>query len=191
MKRGIKTIIAGVAVCLAAAIIVPLLIVFLVVSGFPHESQFKIPGTLEVDVKNPGRYYVWNDYRTIFNGKSYDRSEKIPDGIEIQVHDANGRQLQFITDTSISSSDGGSAKDSIGYVEVDRPGKLDVAVSGGSEERIFSFSRFELLKAVGLVLGSVGFAMLAGIAGIALVIWGIVKLVSGKGVQRVVAGSHS
>jgi len=43
-----------------------------------HEVQSKVPGTQEVIIEKPGRYYLWNDFRTVYAGKSYDQSEHIP-----------------------------------------------------------------------------------------------------------------
>ncbi|HEY5042390.1 MAG TPA: hypothetical protein VIK53_10345 [Verrucomicrobiae bacterium] len=177
MKPGFKTIIAGVLVFLAGVIVLPLCVVLPLILGHSHNLQFKVPGSAEANIENPGRYYLWNDYQTVFNGRSYNRSEKIPDGMEIQIKDADGQPLQFFSDTSTSESGGGSSKNSIGYVQVEHPGKLEIQVSGGDGERIFSFSKSNLLKMFGIIMGGVGFSMLVGIIGIGLVIWGILKLV--------------
>jgi hypothetical protein len=176
MKPGIKTIIAGV-VCCVGAFIVPVLFVLPLILADSPAVQFKVPGTMEVTVKDAGRYYLWNDYQTVFNGKSYNRSESLPDGYEIQIREEDGRLFQFVSDASTSESNGASAKKSIGYVEVEHPGKLEIEVTGGNEDRIMSFARSGLLKVFGLILGGVGLSMLIGMAGIGLIIWGIIKLV--------------
>jgi hypothetical protein len=97
-----------------------------------------VPGSVAASVEKPGRYYLWNDFRTVYEGRSYNRSEGIPDGIEIRVHDAEGQSLEFVGDKSISSSSGSSSRNSIGYVQVGSPGQLKIEVSGGNEDRIFS-----------------------------------------------------
>lgn len=161
---------------LVAVMVVPLLFVLLLVFEHKQETQFKIPGTTAVAVKEPGRYYLWNDFRTIYNGKGYNKSESIPDGIEIRIRDASGHQLQFVSDASISMNDNGNAKKSIGYVEVERPGEVTVEVTGGSEERIFSFSQSGLLRIFGLVFGGFALSAMIAVAGLGLIIWGIVRL---------------
>jgi len=176
MKPGIKTIIAGGVTFLLGAFVVPLLFILPLILGHQQDARFKAPGSIEVAVKEPGRYYLWNDFRTIYNGKSYDRAETIPDGLEFQVRDAEGHLLELVSDASISMSSGSSAKKSIGYVEVEHPCKVTVQVSGG-EETIFSFSQFGWLRMLGLVVGAVGLSMVVAIAGLALIVWGIVKVV--------------
>jgi hypothetical protein len=177
MQPGIKTIIAGGVMLLLGVLVVPLLVVLQLILGNQHGAQFEAPGSMELAVKEPGRYYLWNDFRTVFNGRTYDRSENLPDGVEIQIRDASGRQLEFISDSSISWSTGTSSKKSIGYVAVEQPGQVTVQVSGRSDDRILSFSTSGLLGVFGLIVGGVGLSMVVAIAGLGLIIWGTVKLV--------------
>lgn len=177
MKPGIKTIIAGVVLFIFGAFLVPLLIILPIILEKSKAVQFKVPGTQEVKIEKPGRYYLWNDFQTVYDGKSYNRSKSIPDGMEIKIQDSAGTLLDFVSDTSISSSDNGSSKNSIGYVEVENIGQIKVDVSGGDEERIFSFGRSGLLKMFVLILGGVGLSILVSMGGVGIGIWGIVKLV--------------
>ncbi|HEY4414965.1 MAG TPA: hypothetical protein VGO57_04655 [Verrucomicrobiae bacterium] len=176
MKRGIKTIIGGAGLFLFGAFVVPLLFILPLILGKSDETQFKVPGTREVTVKKPGRYYLWNDYQVVFDGKSYDRSKNIPDGMEIHVQDVSGAPLTLISSTSITISDNGSAQNSIGYVEIKNAGPVKITVTGGGEDRIFSFKPSAMLKVFSLILGGLGVAGLVTIAGLATIIWGVVKL---------------
>ena len=88
MKPGIKTIIAGAVLFVVGALVIPLVVVLPLVLGKSHEFQFKAPGNAEITVNAPGRYYLWNNFRTVYEGKSYDRLENIPDGMEFQMRDA-------------------------------------------------------------------------------------------------------
>ncbi len=177
MKPGVKTITAGVVLFLVGAIAVPLLVILPLALMESKDTQFQAPGSVEVTVKEPGRYYLWNDFRTVYQGRSYDRSERIPDGIIFQIKDANGAPLHFSSDTSITSTSGGSSRKSIGYVRVETPGKLAIEVSGQTDDRVFSFSQSGLLKMFGLIFGGIGLSLLVAFAGVGLLIWGIVKLV--------------
>jgi hypothetical protein len=175
MKRGIKTLITGV-ICLAAAVVSPFLVLFPLLLQHQNENQFKVPGATEVTVEKPGRYYLWNDFRTIYNGQSFNRSEQIPDGLNIRIGDSEGHALSFVSDTSITSGSGGSEKKSVGYVEIQHPGKVTVQVSGTVEERIFSFSKSGMLMMFLLIVGGFGASVMFGLMGLGLIIWGIVKL---------------
>ncbi len=184
MKKGLKTLIAGILLFFVGPIIVPIVFILPILldamQGNFKERQFIIPGELEIEIAEPGRYYLWNDYKTVFEGKSYNRSESIPDGLEIKVADQDGRNLALIGHSSISSSTGHASKNSIGYVEVSSPCKLTVTVSGSSDDRVFSFSQSGITKIVGLVFAGFGFSMLFAAAGLGLSIWGIVKMTKEK-----------
>jgi hypothetical protein len=186
MKTGVKTIIAGAILFVLGAFVVPLAIILPLIFGDSNEIQFKVPGSTQIVIEEPGRYYMWNDYQTVFYGKSYNRSESIPDGIEIRIMNAStGELFDFVSDTSISSSRGSSSKNTIGYIEVQSPSTVEVEVAGGEEERVFSFSESNLLKMFGLILGGSILAVIIGITGFGITIWGIVKLMrsSKKGEQ--------
>jgi hypothetical protein len=179
MKRGVKTLIIGV-IFLAVAVVAPFLFLLPFFLQHQNENQFKVPGSIQITVEKPGRYYLWNDFRTVYNGQSFNRSEQIPDGLNIRIADSDGHPLTFVSNTSISSTNGSNAKNSIGYVEIEHPGKVTVQVSGGAQERIFSFSRSGILMIFLLVIGGFGASVIFGLLGLGLIIWGIVKLVSKK-----------
>lgn len=106
MKKGLKTLIAGILLFLIGSFVVPLAIIMPVILGDSNEHQFIIPGSTAVEIVEPGRYYLWNDFQTVHDGKSYNRSESIPDGLEINVKNEIGSSLLFSSDTSISSRTG-------------------------------------------------------------------------------------
>jgi hypothetical protein len=176
MKRGIKTMIVGGVLFILGAVVVPILFILPLIFGKSNEVQFTVPGTFETKVERPGRYYLWNDFQTFYNGKSYNRSESIPDGMEIKVWNSDGTQLHLVSDFSTSTSNGSSSAKSIGYVEIENPGKVKIEVTGG-DERILSFGPSNVFKIFGLILGAFGASALVGISGLAIGIWGIIKLV--------------
>ncbi len=112
-----------------------------------------------------------------FEGKSYSRSESIPDGLEFEITGEDGATLSLQSDPSITSSSGSSSKSSIGYVELENPTRLTVSVVGDTEPRVFSFSQSDLLEFFGLIVVGFGLSTLIAISGLGLSIWGIVKLV--------------
>ncbi|WOO43237.1 hypothetical protein [Rubellicoccus peritrichatus] len=179
MKKGLKTLISGIVIFIVGAFVAPLAVIIPVILALDDSDkrQFIIPGEHQFEIEKPARYYLWNDYQTIFDGKSYNRSESLPDGLQISIKDEAGEELKFTSNTMMSSSTGSSTKNTIGYVEVTAPGTLTIRVTGDSDARVFSFSEFSVLKIVGLAFGAFGIGMLIAVAGIGLSIWGIVKLV--------------
>src|SRR6185503_14332979 len=51
--------------------------------------QFLAPGSKTLDLAK-GRHVVWNDYVTVFEGRSYDSSKNLPDGTQVTVTDGSG-----------------------------------------------------------------------------------------------------
>jgi len=176
MRKGSKTLIVGIAVFLTGALVVPLAFVWPILQEDYSGRQFLIPGSVEVEVAEPGRYYLWNDFQTVYEGKSYNRSKRIPDGLEITVATGDGETLPFESDASITASIGGSSRSSIGYVDVNAADRLTVAVEGGSDRQVFSFSRSGLAKVFGMVFAGFGISLLLILGGIAISIWGLVKI---------------
>ncbi|MBT4823185.1 MAG: hypothetical protein HN742_29070 [Lentisphaerae bacterium] len=177
MRTGIKTIIAGVILFPLGACVVPLAIVLPLILRDSDEEQFTVPGKAQIAIQEPGRHYLWNDHETIFEGRSYNRSADIPDGTQIMITNAQtGEQFDFVGDASISSGSRGGARKTIGYVEIQTPCTVEIEVVGGDCERVFSFSEFELLPMLGLILGAFASAGILTMAGLGITVWGIVKL---------------
>jgi hypothetical protein len=191
MKLGLKTLIIGIALFILGGFVIPFLLILPLFLNESANTQFLIPGSKEVTVEKPGRYYLWNDFQTVYEGKSFSRSENIPDGLEVAVTDDTGRTLAFTSDTSTSSSSARSSKRSIGYVEVSNPGKLTVSVSGDSEARVFSFSQSIFPKIFLAILGGGTASLLMAFIGFSIGIWGLIKLVRSKtGEQDAAPSKH-
>ncbi len=181
MAPGIKRLVTGVTLFILGiffiSIVVPVLFYDLLDNR--NGEQFKVPGITQVIVEEPGRYYLWNDYQTVFEGKSYNRLNTIPDGMEIKIRNQEtSKPFNFVTDLSISSNRGTSSSNSIGYVEVPAPVKIEIEIVGGNEDRIFSFARSVFTAQLGLIVGGSLLSMAICFLGFGLVVWGIVKLVN-------------
>lgn len=182
MKKHTKQIFSGVILFVVGAIIVPALFFGSLVFYLLTEksiAKFIIPAKTEVAIEKEGRYYVWNEYQTIFEGKTYSSSEELPGGLEISLVDTkNGNAFEFVSDQSITSSTGNSQKNAIGYFEIERPGEYTLSVSGETSPRVFSFGK-SFLNANSIIIALIVFPieMLIGIGGFVLIIIGIINLV--------------
>lgn len=177
MKPGLKILITGITLFILGGFVVPLLFVLPLALNSEKNHPFLIPGSKEVKVEKPGRYYVWNDHKTIYEGKSYNRLESIPDDLEFLIRSEGGTTLSFTGDTSRSSTSGEASRNTIGYVDVSEPGILTISVSGNSEKRVFSFSRSGFAEQFFFLVLFGGMAStLVAFSGLGLMIWGIVKL---------------
>jgi hypothetical protein len=180
MKRGLGTIVTGVVLFVAGAFVVPGIMIFSLILDREAPRQFLVPGSVDVTVEKPGRYFHWNNHQTIFEGRTYDTSESLPGGLVITITDERGQKLPFIPDGSMSNQNGAMSKKSIGYVEVTASGRLHVSVEGNSDNRVFSFAPSDLMKILGWMFGGMGAGVLLAIAGVAVGIIGIVRMASAK-----------
>lgn len=180
MAPGIKTLVTGIILFSLGILVISMVMPALFYDLLENRNgeQFKIPGRTQVIVEEPGRYYLWNDYHTVFEGKSYNRSETIPDGLEFKIRNKEtSKSFKFVSDLSISSNRGSHSSNSIGYVEIAGPGRVEIDIVGGSEERIFSFSRSVFTPLLALIVCGSLLSMASCFLGFGFVVWGIVKLV--------------
>jgi len=182
MKKEHKIITLGGILFALGAFIIPLVIIIPLFLQDSNDNQFKVPGSFQVQVNEAGPYYLWNDHQTIFQGKSYNRSQDNPDGMKFLLKDAqSGESFIFVSDTSMSSTRGNHTRNTIGYIDIVKPGKVDIEVSGGEdEERIFSFSQSNFKTLFGLIFGGMALSLLVGVTGFVFIIWGIVLIVQSK-----------
>jgi hypothetical protein len=177
MKTTAKLIITGAVILAAGSFIFPLSIgIYIMHHDDADHKQFKIPGHTQVTASVPGRYYLWNNNKTMFNGISYNRAAMIPDGIEILLsnHETE-KPFRFISKTSISVSSGSNEKHTIGYITVEEPCDINIDINGGNEECVFSFSRAIFMKTMGYFMTSITLSLITCLAGTAIIVFGIIK----------------
>ena len=143
--------------------------------GHSLTLQFQSQGTVQRQTDSVGRFYVWDNYVTHFNGQKVRLSSKTPKNLQISIQDTNGASLEFVPDDSQSWSIGNHAKKSIGYVEVKEPQSLNI-ISSGSDQRILSFGPANLKAELWQKLG--GFALAILIGGLGFV-WCLLSLFLG------------
>ena len=183
MRKGVKTIIAGVALFLFGGVVLPVaMVVLFIVGGDSRDKQFKVPGNTRIEAKDAGRYYLWNNYRAMFEGKNYNSSESIPEGMENRITDAEtGELFDFFRDnswSSISMSSSGSVfKNTIGYFRVEKPCTVEISVAGCDEERVFSFLKSRVVTAVVLIGAVIAAGIISGFTGLGITVGGIIRVI--------------
>jgi hypothetical protein len=185
MKKHTKQILWGGILFVTGGFFIPLIIwIFVFISIFNNQSlsTFLIPAIIEVSIEKEGRYYLWNDYETVFEGKTYSVDEDIPHDITISLIDKSGiKKSDIIPDFSASSSSFGSNKKSIGYFDIDKPGQYLLEVSGQTQPRVFSFgSEVFSLKRLAAIFTIEAVFIMAAISGFILVVIGLVNYFKDK-----------
>lgn len=138
----------------------------------PHPSQqFLAPGRHTMELAGPANYLLWNDYETVFDGRSYENADDLPAGAQISViEQASGAKLATRPNTSSTVNRGSAKHRSIALFSTARPGHYEIIVEGDFPPRVMSASR-DFLR--GMLLGTAGIFALAVFGfGAALAIFG-------------------
>ncbi len=144
------------------------------VRGEAHEEQFSAPGTHKVTVQVPGDYYLWNHYKTVYEGETIKRNKKFPNGLSIVIKDSEGLEVPFERNGEQSWSIGNHAKTSIGYIKSTGNQSYTIEVTGDSNENvILSFSQSLIRNDLWVAFRGFVVALAAGLLGILLLLWGV------------------
>ena len=177
MKPGIKRIIAGALLMIVGFVLIPVGMVLQTIRHAGSDShKFLTSNITEVRVDEPGRYYLWNEYETVYMGANYSQSSSLPHGMVITVVDEQESTLALQSGASISINNMGNSKNSIAYVEVKRAGTYLIRVEGMDETRVFSWSSFEPMDMLMSFVVSLLLIVLLTLMGAGLVVWGIMRL---------------
>jgi uncharacterized membrane protein len=138
--------------------------------------QFLGPGRHTANFDKPGSYMVWNDYRTVFDGRSYDQSEKLPSGVRVTVLDAEEeKSLTVAPSFNAKTSVGNTSRNSVAAFDILRPGRYEIIIEGDFPARVFSASRSFLLQMFAVIAGAVALLFIGFGAAIGIVCWVFIK----------------
>ena len=89
MRRGYKKIIGG-GMLFVVGMILPFAIIISIIFQ-SDDITFRAPGSVEVTIEKPGRYYLYNNYSAVFEGRSYSFDEKLPNGLSFTYQTVKSR----------------------------------------------------------------------------------------------------
>jgi putative Mn2+ efflux pump MntP len=179
MKKGVKKIIGG-GLLFAIGVVLPF--AFIIPIFFQEDDAIlRAPGSVEITIDKPGRYYLWNNYSTVFEGRSYSFDKELPNGLSFSlIEEDSSSTIPMKSDLSISSASGSEKKSSIGYFKLMKPGQYTLSISGNTEERIFSFGESifgNVVLFIGRIMIGVLLAVAAVVGALVLIVLGIIDLV--------------
>jgi uncharacterized membrane protein len=135
--------------------------------------QFLAPGSKTLDLAK-GRHVVWNDYVTVFEGRSYDSSKNLPDGTQVTVTDGSGAVA--LRRTSGSTFRGGNTERvSVLEFEVTQPGRHEITVHGAFSPRVFSVGPDLVWLLLCSIFGAIGLVLLGCGTGVAIAAWAFIR----------------
>ncbi|MBN1865584.1 MAG: hypothetical protein JW808_11865 [Victivallales bacterium] len=174
MKKGIVLIVVGVVV-MVLGFGAPLLFLFPLLMG-GGDDQFIVPGSKEIVIEKGGTYYLWHDYKTVFDNRTFSNDESIPDNVRVEMIDLSDNSVLDLTPyTSMSSKSPSAAKRTIGYYTL-KEGRYDLRVDGDCSPMVFSLDS-GVGGTLAMVFIGIGVAFVMMIISFALTVAGIVFLV--------------
>ena len=175
MNKAKKMIVTGIIILVVGASLVPVIIVPIFLER-SDSVQFVIPGQVEFETKNEGRYYLWNDFRTIYEGQTYNNSSQLPNGLKIKLEDLDKNQkVNLVNSGGMTFTTNGKSSQSIGYIDVKPKTKLLISVQGECSPQVFSFSQSVILEKIAFIIGMALLACLMSIIGFIIIILGVIK----------------
>ena len=113
MKKGVGKIILGVAI-FVLSVILPAIIIVSMVMTRGSTTKFETPGSIQVNIKEAGKYSLSNYFSTIYQGKSYSYSEALPDGMTFTLTNNNtGKSVPMQTGLNPTTTSGNEKSKSI------------------------------------------------------------------------------
>src|SRR5438132_9806725 len=159
------------AIFLAGAALAAVL-VWRFVANLDEGSRFIAPGSAQVSIAHPGEYLIWHEYRTIYEGRSFDVPAAMPGGVRYRVEAPDRRPLEVQPYRGMSSEDSQAKSVSAARFEAPLAGTYTVAVEGAFEPRVIAVGPnrlWPILKlmgfAVALLAVSIGGAIAVALYG--------------------------
>jgi hypothetical protein len=135
------------------------------IRGAGLDPQTKVPGKIVVEIDTPGRYHIWDNHWTRFQGERVKYPPDCPADVSVTVHDSAGNQLGFVADASQGWGIGNNKKTSIGYVDVPAVTTLEVVLDKLGRDRIVSVSNRTVQDELWIRLGGLGLGLVLGVLG--------------------------
>lgn len=188
MKPGSKRTIFG-AVLLIGGILIGIVTFGRLYLGTSLYPQYAASGSFTVQTVDAGRYYLWDNYVTWFEGGKVRNDKGFPEEVGLVVRDSQGKELELFPDSEQSWGIGNHAKSSIGYVQTSGSGQLTIDVQGGDGKRVLSFGKADLKNELWRKLGGFAYAAFGILLGLPITLWGLGASAS-RQVQRETASNN-
>jgi uncharacterized membrane protein len=142
------------------------------VATFEEPARFLAPGAAQVTIARPGDYVIWHEYRTVYEGRSFDIPAAMPHGARYVVQAPDGGSIAVQPYGGMSTEGAGGRSVSVARFEAELPGPHRVAVEGAFEPRVIAVGPhrlWPLLKLIAAVCAALaiglGLAVVAGLYG--------------------------
>jgi uncharacterized membrane protein len=133
-------------------------------------AQFVAPGRQALTLDS-GEHVVWNDFITMFEGRSYQSSKDLPGGVQITVTDGGGASVVLRRASGATYKGSNTERVSVMKFDSARPGRYEIAVRGDFQPRVFSVGPDHTGALLWTILGSIALVFLGLGTGIGIAAW--------------------
>src|SRR5258706_3542902 len=113
--------------------------------GRDEGTQFTAPGRVAVELR-PGAHLIWNDYRTTFEGTSYESPAEAPAAASVRVRGPGGAEIATRRSANHRFSMGKTDRSALLAFEAAQAGGHEIAVAGTFPPRGFSIKPDHLMR---------------------------------------------
>lgn len=168
------------------------LAVMAVVDAFRGAGKsFSVPGETTITVARPGDYTLWQEDRTLVDGRLRTFPETLPSGLTVEVTRVpEGTPVEVRPYWGATMTTPSASRRSVAAMTFTAPGDYRVAVPGLEEERLFYIGEDVILRTIQTVLLCGGTGLLLILAGIGFEVYVLVRLVRRRRQQPATLMSH-
>ncbi len=133
--------------------------------------EFVVPGTFAFEISKPGRYALWHDHATRFQGEVFSVDPRLPSGVRIRILGPQGPVELRRPHGTTTTRDGQTKRVLIDGFDATVAGRHEISVEGSFPRRVLSVGPDNILYAIACVIGGVGAVLLGFAGGAVLAAW--------------------
>jgi len=155
------------------------------VLSVPVPVRFLAPGSATFEAAVPGRYTLWHEHRTVYEGRTWNREPALPEGVRLRVSNPSGGELAVERTSGGSWKDGPTERASLAGFEVQEAGPHRVDVEGEMDPAVLAVARDFLWPMIAAIAGAALVALLGMGGGLALGLYTLARRLESAGPPRV------
>jgi uncharacterized membrane protein len=135
-------------------------------------TQFLAPGRAVLELR-AGNHVVWNDHVTVFEGRSFQSSRTLPDGVQVTVTGGGAVALRSASGATYKGLN--TERVAVWQFDIEQPGRYEIAVQGDFQPRVFSVGPDHVSAVLWTVFGAIAALFLGMGAGIGVAAWAFIR----------------
>lgn len=161
MRSDTRGYLLAAALALAGAAFAAL-VVYRFIAGMQDPARFLAPGAGIVVTEKPGSFVIWHEYRTLYEGRTYEAATQLPGGARLRITDPQGRDLEVVASGGTTMRSDTAERASVARFDSLVAGPHRIAIDGDFEPRVIAVGEDFMAP----LLTTIGLAMAVAVIGI-------------------------